>query len=70
MRKFEMGTPECGVVLGLLGAVVAFMILFMGFWRTAFVALLFGCGYFVGAVSNKIETLKSVINRLIPPKNE
>jgi len=70
MRKFQMGTPECGIALGLLGAVIALMILFMGFWRTAFVALLFAIGYFIGAVSNKGETVKNSINKVFPPKDD
>ena len=37
MRKFEKGTPEYGIVLGVLGAVIAAGILFFGFWRTALV---------------------------------
>ena len=70
MRKFQMGTPECGIALGVLGAVIALMILFMGFWRTAFVALLFAAGYFIGAVSNKGEAVKNSINKVFPPKDE
>lgn len=70
MRKFQIGTPECGIVLGIIGAVIAFMILFLGFWRTAFVALLFAFGYFVGAVANKGEAVKTVINKVFPPKDE
>ena len=70
MRKFQIGTPECGLVYGVIGAVIALMILFLGFWRTAFVALLFGAGYFIGAVSNKGETVKNGINKVFPPKDE
>ncbi|MBR5545539.1 MAG: DUF2273 domain-containing protein [Clostridia bacterium] len=70
MRKFESGTPECGLAMGILGAVIAFMILFLGFWRTAFVALLFAVGYFIGAVANKGEAVKIVINKIFPPKDE
>ena len=70
MRKFQMGTPECGLILGLVGALIALMILFMGFWRTAFVAVLFAVGYFAGAVGNKEETIKKTINRFFPPKDE
>ena len=70
MRKFQIGTPECGIVMGVLGAVIAFMILFLGFWRTAFVALLFAFGYFIGAVANKGEAVKTVINKTFPPKDE
>ena len=70
MRKFQIGTPECGIVLGMLGAVIALLILFMGFWRTLFVALLFGAGYFAGAIDNKGAFVKELINRLIPHKDE
>ena len=70
MRKFQMGTPECGIALGVLGAVIALMILFLGFWRTAFVALLFAAGYFIGAVANKGEAVKEGINKIFPPKDE
>ena len=70
MRKFEIGSPACGIALGLVGAVVALMILFLGFWRTAFVALLFGVGYFIGAVGDKGETIKQGINKIFPPKDE
>jgi len=70
MRKFQIGTPECGITMGVIGAVIAFMILFLGFWRTAFVALLFALGYFFGAVANKGEAVKTVINKVFPPKDE
>lgn len=70
MRKFQMGTPEGGIAIGILGAVIALMILFLGFWRTAFVALLFAAGYFIGAVNNKGEAIKNGINKIFPPKDE
>jgi len=69
-RFFQIGTPQCGIMLGLLGVIVAFMLLFLGFWRTLFVAFLFGVGYFLGASANKGETVKKAINRLFPPKND
>lgn len=69
-RFFQIGTPQCGIALGLLGVIVAFMLLFLGFWRTLFVAALFGVGYFFGASANKGETVKKAINRLFPPKND
>jgi len=70
MRKFQIGTPECGMIVGIVGAVIALMILFLGFWRTAFVALLFAAGYFIGAVANKGEAVKTVVNKIFPPKDE
>lgn len=69
-RFFQTGTPQCGIAMGILGVIVAFMLLFLGFWRTLFVAALFGIGYFLGASSNKMESIKSAINRLFPPKND
>ena len=70
MKKFQMGTPECGLAMGILGVVIALLILFLGFWRTAFVALLFALGYFVGAVPNKGEAVKNAVNKIFPPKDE
>ena len=69
-KFFQIGTPQCGFALGLVGVVVAFMLLFLGFWRTVFVAALFAVGYFIGASANKGETVKNWINRLFPPRNE
>ena len=65
-----IGTPQCGILLGIVGVVIAFMLLFLGFWRTLFVAVLFGVGYFMGVNTHKTETIKTVINKLIPPKGE
>ena len=70
MRKFEKGTPEYGLILGVLGAVVAAMILFFGFWRTVFVAVLFAAGYFIGSSKDKAETVRAFINKRFPPKDE
>ncbi len=69
-RSFQIGTPKCGVICALLGAAVALMLLYMGFWRTLFVALLAAVGYFLGATENKAGLIKSLINRLFPPKSE
>ena len=69
-KNFRIGTPECGIALGLVGVAVAFLLLFLGFWRTLFVALLFGVGYFLGASANKGESIKKAINKFFPPRNE
>ena len=42
MRKFQIGTPECGLLMG----------------------------YFIGAVANKGEAVKNVVNKVFPPKDE
>lgn len=68
--SLKIGTPLCGILMGIAGAVLALMLLFLGFWRTLFVAVLFAAGYFLGACANKTEVVKRVINRLFPPKGE
>lgn len=70
MEKFRVGTPLCGILFGVVGALIALMLLFLGFWRTLLVAVLFAAGYFVGAVKNKTEVLKALINKWFPPKGE
>ncbi len=69
-KFFTPGTPQCGLAFGVVGIAVAFMLLFLGFWKTLFVALLFAGGYFMGACSNKVQMLKNGINKLFPPKGE
>jgi len=70
MNKWKIGTPECGILFGLIGALIALMLLFIGFWRTVFVALLFAVGYFIGSSKDKAETIRAFINKRFPPKDE
>lgn len=70
MNKFQIGTPECGWICAAVGAVIALMIVFLGFWNTVFVAALAAAGYFLGAVKDKGECVKTMINKIIPPKGE
>ena len=70
MDKCKIGTPLCGIICAALGAVLALMLLFIGFWRTLFVAVLASVGYFIGGTTNKGETLRNLINRCFPPKGE
>lgn len=67
---FQPGTPRCGILCAALGALVALMLLYLGFWRTLFIALLAAAGYFLGAEAHKADALKNLVNRLFPPKNE
>ena len=70
MDKFRIGTPQCGLLFAALGAVLALMLLYMGFWRTLFVVVLAAAGYFIGASEDKAESLKALINKVFPPKSE
>ncbi len=67
---FRVGTPACGYTMGALGVVLAFLLLFLGFWRTVMVAVFFGVGYMIGANTNKTKAIKDWINKLFPPKGE
>ncbi len=66
--KFERGTPACGIFIGILCAVAGALVMTIGFWKTLVLALLFGAGYFIGAVSDKSGFVKSVANKAIPDK--
>lgn len=70
MDKWKIGTPQCGLVCGVVGALIALMLLFLGFWRTLFVAALFAAGYFIGSSPDKAESIRSFVNKRFPPKGE
>ena len=67
---FRVGTPQCGLLMGLLGIALAFMLFYIGFWKTLIVAILFALGFLLGSCNRKVEILKTTINRLFPPKGE
>ncbi|MDD2648108.1 MAG: DUF2273 domain-containing protein [Eubacteriales bacterium] len=63
---FSFGTPACGVVCGIIGALIALFWLIFGFWKMLFVLAMFAAGYLIGAVDNKTEKFKRLIGRLVP----
>lgn len=67
---FRVGTPQCGLMTGALGVVLAFLLLFLGFWKTLFICLFFAAGYAFGAYRNKVPAIKAFINKLFPPRGE
>ena len=48
----------------MLGALV----MWIGFWKTLVLALLFALGYFLGGVEKKKDFLKGSVNKVIPDK--
>lgn len=64
------GTPQCAVLSGILGVVLALFFIFLGFWQTVFVVLLCAIGVFLGGVKDKSACIKAVVNRLFPPKDK
>ena len=64
----ETGTPACGLLCGILGVVIAALLLSIGVWKTLFVAALGALGLFLGGVKDKPGAIKALVNRLFPPK--
>ncbi|MGN0970338.1 MAG: DUF2273 domain-containing protein [Aristaeellaceae bacterium] len=64
----ETGTPACGLLCGILGVVLAALLLSIGIWRTLFVVALGALGLFLGGVKDKPGAVKALVNRLFPPK--
>jgi len=67
---FQVGTVWCGMFMGLMGVALAFMFLFLGFWKTLFVAVFFTVGFVTGAVTHKVDWIKKLINKLFPQKGK
>ena len=66
--NLKKGTPACGLILGTVLVVLGALVMWIGFWKTLVLALLFALGYFLGAIDKKKEFLKNTANRLIPEK--
>ena len=66
---FTMGTPECAVFSAVLAMIAALLFLWLGFWKTVFIALLTALGAFIGGVKNKLDWLRDCINRLFPARS-
>ena len=66
--NLKKGTPACGLILGTILVVLGALVMWIGFWKTLVLALLFALGYFLGAIDKKKEFLKNTANRLIPEK--
>lgn len=64
----ETGTPACGLLGGIIGVVIAALLLSIGVWKTLFVVVLGAVGLFLGGVKDKPGAVKALVNRLFPPK--
>ena len=67
---FKIGTKHCGLLLGACGAAIAFMLIFLGVWKTLLVAAFIAVGYWLGAYESKSSRIKRAINKLFPPRGE
>lgn len=62
----KWGTPSCGVVCAILGAIAGVMVVTMGLWKTVLVAVFTFIGAFLGGVKNKPAAIKRFLNRILP----
>ena len=65
-----IGTPQCGALGALLGAVLAVLLLTIGLWKTLFIAAFALLGVWMGGVRSKTNFIRSIINRSFPEKGE
>ena len=52
----------CGIVFGLVGVLLALSLIFLGFWKTLLIVVMFGIGYVLGAFNNKKKFLEATIS--------
>ncbi|MBE0600839.1 MAG: DUF2273 domain-containing protein [Firmicutes bacterium] len=69
-KWLTIGTKQCGWLIGICGAVIALMLLFLGFWRALMISVFFAVGYLFGSNNQKIVGIKNFINKIFPPKGE
>ena len=68
MKHLKRGTPEFGVLCGIALVISACLVMWIGFWKTLILLVLFALGYFLGAVNNKEKFFKDTMNKVIPEK--
>ena len=49
-----------------VGVLAACMFMWLGFWKTLFILAMAGLGAYLCGADNKRETLKRLINRIVP----
>ncbi|MBO2516319.1 MAG: hypothetical protein CW338_03450 [Clostridiales bacterium] len=64
-KLFTIGTPECAICFGVIGLIIAVLIILIG-WGTLLVVALVAIGLFIGGVANKKGLFKDIVNRIVP----
>ena len=64
----ELKTHNSAFIGGSIGFFLGLFLILFGFWKTLFVLILTGVGYYIGKkfFSNK-EDLKKLLDKIIPP---
>jgi uncharacterized membrane protein len=63
------GTPQCALFTGFLAFITGLLLIFVGFFKTILIIIIVAVGVFLGAVRNKKEAIRGVVNRLFPPRD-
>lgn len=69
-KVLQVGTQLCGIAFGLVGVLIAFCLIFLGFWKTLLIAAFFAVGYLLGSCSNKRRYLQATIDVITDKKND
>ena len=67
---FTPGTPACAVTFAIIGAVIAALLLAIGFWKTLFILAFAAVGALLGGVANKQEAVRDIVNKRFPAKDQ
>lgn len=62
------GTSACALFCGLVGVVIAVLLLTIGFWRTLMIAVFFAAGAFIGGVGDKKAFISEKAEKYFPQK--
>lgn len=62
-RVFTPGTIECAIACGLVGVLVALLLLWIGVWKTLLIVVLVGIGLFVGGVKDKRAFFQKLLGK-------
>ncbi len=68
-KVLHVGTQLCGIAFGLVGVLIAFCLIFLGFWKTLLIVAFFAVGYLLGSCSNKRRYLQATID-VVTRKND
>ena len=63
---FKAGTAQCGAFCAACGALLAVLLISIGFWKTLFIFAFAAIGLFIGLVEDKKGAIRRVINHSIP----
>lgn len=67
-RLIQMLGNNKGKTVGtIIGFIIAIFILTIGFFKTLFIVICTGLGYYIGKKSDSQENLRDFLDRILPP---